>query len=96
MDDLGYRALRLCSGKGSYEAIPTRKQRLALGQLRDAMERIGRPVLDARVMLILGGSPEVTILEDGRILIKTRSEDEARTEMGRLIPFLREAVRHRT
>ena len=91
-EPLEYRAVRLCSGKGSYEVLPLHPVRLQLEKLRDGLAGSGRAVVDVRVMLIVQGKPETTILEDGRVLIKTRKEEEARAEFERLLPLLRTAV----
>jgi hypothetical protein len=67
-----YRKLRLCSSNGGYEAIPDPPLRLDLREARSALERVGIAVVDARVMLIAGTDPEVTISRTGRLLFKTR------------------------
>lgn len=72
-----YKEIRLCSGKGSYEAIPIRKLKLDLEALKAEFESDGKEVLDARVMLIVSGNPEVTVMRDGRLLIKSRDESVA-------------------
>jgi hypothetical protein len=66
-----YRKLRLCSNNGGYEAIPEPPLRLDLVQARTALERQGVAVVDARVMLVAGTDPEVTISRSGRLLFKT-------------------------
>ncbi|MCL5984458.1 MAG: hypothetical protein M1143_02680 [Candidatus Thermoplasmatota archaeon] len=86
--ELRYRELRLCSGKGSYEAIPQRPVRLHLPRVKTQVEKMGRNVLDARVMLILEGPPETTVMQDGRVLIKTRDPETAHAELERLRPLL--------
>ncbi|MCI4363192.1 MAG: hypothetical protein L3K13_02680 [Thermoplasmata archaeon] len=66
-----YSTVRLCSGGGSFEAIPTPKLALDLGRARKELEAAGVSVVDARVMLIARLEKEVTLARDGRILIKT-------------------------
>lgn len=72
-----YRALRLCSNGGGYEAIPEQRLTLDLRSLRDALRAAGLPVIDARVMLIAPGSPEITIARDGRVLVKSNDASAA-------------------
>jgi hypothetical protein len=66
-----YSTVRLCSGGGSFEAIPDPKLALDLGRARRTLEADGVGVIDARVMLIARLEKEVTLARDGRILIKT-------------------------
>jgi hypothetical protein len=83
-----YRSLALCSNKGAYEAIPEPKLRLDLSEARSKLEGAGRPVVDARVMLILPGSPEMTLTRDGKVVIKTsdaEAADRAFRELASLI-----------
>jgi hypothetical protein len=80
-----YRALRLCSNSGGYEAIPEFRRVLDLGQVRARLEAAGIPVLDARVMLIATLPPEVTISRSGRLLFKTTDERGARNALDRLL-----------
>lgn len=72
-----YRSLQLCSSGGAYEAIPDPKLKLDLQQSRAALEGSGRTVVDARVMLILPGRPEVTLTRDGKVVVKTQDPQEA-------------------
>jgi hypothetical protein len=85
-----YREIRLCSGKGSYEAIPRRKLELDLLKLKALLERSGLSVLDARVMLLVSGVPEMTVLRDARLLVKSRDRAQAEQAVGRLVPLVKE------
>ncbi len=69
---MAYRAVRLCSSGGGYEALPEGRVSLDLARVRVLLESHGIPVTDARVMLIAEMAPEVTLGRSGRILIKTR------------------------
>jgi hypothetical protein len=85
---VSYRTLQLCSSSGAYEAIPEPKLRLDLGAARRTLEGAGRQVLDARVMLIVQGEPEITLLRDGKIVVKTRdarAATQAFLELSRLL-----------
>lgn len=79
-----YRRLRLCSDRGAYEAVPEPPRPLDLVRVRHALEREGIAVVDARVMLIVGLDPEVTISRNGRLLFKTRDAAVAERAFERL------------
>ncbi len=66
-----YSTLRLCSGRGSYEAIPRPKLILDLARIAARLAAAGIPVTDARVMLLISMEKETTLSQDGRVLIKT-------------------------
>lgn len=80
-----YRALRLCSHGGGFEALPDPPRPLDLVGIRSALESAGVPVVDARVLLIAGLSPEVTISRSGRLLFKTADEAAAKRALDRLL-----------
>lgn len=67
-----YAPVRLCTGKAAYEAVPQSAARLDLARAARLLEAGGLTVTNARVMLIVGLDPEVTLSVDGRILVKTR------------------------
>ena len=79
-----YRKLRLGSNSGAYEAIPDPPRPLDLAAVRRSLEREGIAVVDARVMLLVGLDPEVTIGRNGRILFKTRDPAAAERAFERL------------
>jgi hypothetical protein len=87
-----YRTLRLCSSGGGFEAIPDPPVRLDLARLREALVREGMRVVDARVMLIAGADPEVTISRNGRLLFKTPDPKVADRAFDRLRPLLDSAT----
>lgn len=66
-----YSTLRLCSGRGSYEATPRPKLSLNLAEAAGRLREAGVGVTDVRVMLLLTLEAETTLSRDGRILIKT-------------------------
>lgn len=45
-------------------------------------------MIDARVMLILAGAPEVTISLAGRVLIKTADRSVAEQAFSRILPLI--------
>lgn len=83
-----YSTMRLCSGGGAYEAFPQPRLRVDLNDARLRLEATGLSVVDARVMLIVPGQPEVTVSRDGRILVKTRDPREAQATLRRFLSLL--------
>jgi hypothetical protein len=53
-----------------------------------ALEQDGLKVVDARVMLIAGSDPEVTISQNGRLLFKTSDPKVADQAFARLLPMI--------
>ncbi len=70
--------MRLCSGKGAYEAIPEEPVHLDLEEAARRLVGRGLDVVDARVMLLVHSDPELTISQNGRLLLKTRDPEVAR------------------
>ena len=85
-----YRQLRLCSNRGGFEAVPDPPRTVDLEMIRHRLERDGIAVVDARVMLIVGLDPEVTISRNGRLLVKTRDAAAARRSFERIESLLAE------
>ncbi len=71
--------------------MPDPPRRLRLPAVRLALEKEGIPVIDARVMLIAGSDPEVTISQNGRLLIKTPDATTADRTFARLLPLIEKA-----
>jgi hypothetical protein len=86
-----YRTLKLCSSGGGFEAVPDPPHRLTLPAVRAELEARGIPVVDARVMLIAGSDPEVTISQNGRLLIKTADASVADRTFAELLPLIEKA-----
>lgn len=87
-----YRETRLCSGKGSFEALPDRRLTVDLRRLKALLEGAGASVLDARVMLIVSWEPEVTVLRDARLLVKSRDGAQAREAVCRMEALVRRCI----
>ncbi len=83
-----YRALKLCSNGGGFEALPLDSKPIDLPRVRVALERAGVAVVDARVMLIASLEPETTISRSGRLLFKTADERAARRALERFLALL--------
>jgi len=85
---MGYYSLRLCAGGGAFEAVPAPRLSLDLRQVKDTLEALQIPVVDARVMLIAQLGREITLSRDGRVLIKTKDTAEAAAIFERLRALL--------
>jgi len=71
--------LELCSSKGAYEAVPITCMKLELSALEAKFrEKKSKIICNARVLLIIEQFCEVTIYPNGKLLLKTESEKEAR------------------
>ena len=76
--------VRLCSDKAGFEALPQRKLTFRMSEVRRLLETEGRyeVVVETPYIMVLKNSSgvEVTLSEDGRMLIKRVSgEEEANT-----------------
>ena len=83
-----YHALRVCSNRGGYEAVPHPPLTLNLRDVRHRLEQAGIAVVDARVMLIAALEAEVTIGQSGRLLFKTQDAAVAARSFDRLRTLL--------
>lgn len=88
-----YTSLKVCASRGALEAVPEPPGPVDLARVRHALEADGVPVLDCRVMLIARMEHEVTVGQDGRVLIKTTDAEAARRLLGRVAPVLEAARR---
>jgi hypothetical protein len=80
-----YSTLQLCSGRAGFEAIPRPKLRLDLPAITARLRQQGIAVVDARVMLLIRLEHEVTLSQDGRVLIKCPDPSEASRVFARLV-----------
>lgn len=80
-----YSTLKLCSGRAGFEAIPRPKLKLDLRAVAARLRQEGIPVVDARVMLLVRLEHEVTLSQDGRVLIKCPDPSEAGRLFDRLV-----------
>lgn len=82
-NELVYRTLRLCASGGGYEALPARPTALDLRAIARSLDRHGIGVTDARVMLIVRTTPELTVARSGRILVKSGDGGAAQAALDR-------------
>ena len=74
-----YATLKLCSGRGSFEAVPRPKLALDLATIATRLRASGYAVTDARVLLIARRDCEITLAADGRVLLKVADPLRAAT-----------------
>jgi hypothetical protein len=84
-----YSTLKLCSSGGAYEAAPQPRLKIDLTDAKQRLEAEGLSVVDARVLLLVSGDPEVTLSRDGRILVKTQDRALADATFQRFLRLLR-------
>ena len=74
-----FETLKICKSKGAYEAIPTKNTKLDLDALEKKLMSAGYKIIcNAKVMLIVEDKCEVSIFPNGRLLLKTNLENQAR------------------
>ncbi len=73
-------AVELCSKSGGFEVSPDSPQELDLDEQAVRFEKAGMNVVtNAGVLLVVDAGPcEVSVFESGRLLVKTRDEEQAR------------------
>ena len=71
--------LEICSSKGAYEAKPEMKMKIDMDRSEKIFRENGYEIIcNARVLLIVKKECEITVYPDGRLLLKTDSNEEAR------------------
>ncbi len=80
--------LRPCKSSAVFEALPQqmgKKFQLDLSNCRKSLEALGYvEVCDAKILLIMEKSIEVTIFPTGKLIIKTDSHDSAEQIMNEI------------
>ncbi len=71
-------AVRPCKGSSGTEVLPEGKLDLSMGPSAKLLEKAGMDVTDAGVLVIVRGSPQVTLYPSGRMLVHTDDLDLAR------------------
>lgn len=79
-----YYLLKPCRTATAFISTPRHPARLDLSATARDLEAAGWRVNDVKVMLILGGDPELTLYESGKVLVKTDDEAEARRAIDRV------------
>jgi hypothetical protein len=73
-----YYTVQPCATSAGFEARPRRPMRLSLAEAEQRLRDAGVDVLrNAGVVLLARSGCDVTVFPTGKLLLKTRSEDEA-------------------
>ena len=78
-----YSVLELCKNRAGYEAIPHEKMRLKLSDVeRDLVGAGWESLANAGILLVVKWEDvELSVFESGKLLFKTREEEQARVAM---------------
>lgn len=87
-----YYLLKPCRTATAFITTLKKPARVELSAAADALRRAGYAVTDVKVMLILGGEPELTLYESGKVLVKTDDAARARAAIDRLYETIGLAV----
>ncbi len=79
-----YYLLKPCRTATAFISTLKKPTRLDLTSAAESLRRAGLSVNDVKVMLIIGGEPELTLYESGKILVKTDDAKAARTAIDRV------------
>lgn len=79
-----YYLLKPCRTATAFISTLKKPTRVDLASAADSLRKAGLPVNDVKVMLIIGGEPELTLYESGKILVKTDDARAARSAIDRV------------
>lgn len=79
-----YYLMKPCRTATAFVSTLKKPSRVDLAQAAGRLRGAGWSVNDVKVMLILGGEPELTLYESGKILVKTDDAAAARTAIDRV------------
>ncbi len=79
-----YYLLKPCRTATAFISTLKKPARVDLAAAAVSLRNAGLPVHDVKVMLIIGGEPELTLYESGKILVKTDDANAARTAVDRV------------
>ena len=71
-------AIKPCKGSSGTEVLPEGKFELPLGASAKRLRKAGFDVTNARVLLIVRSSPQVTLYPSGRMLVHTDDLERAK------------------
>lgn len=80
--------VRPCKGSSGTEVLPESKLDLSMDASATALREAGMEVTDARVLLIVRESPQVTLYPSGRMLVHTDDLDLARDRALRVLTLV--------
>jgi len=89
---LTYFLLKPCRTATAFISTLKKPARVDLSAAAARLEAAGWRVNDVKVMLILGGEPELTLYESGKVLVKTDDEATAKQSVDRVYETIGMAV----
>ena len=81
-------AVRPCKGSSGTEVLPEGKMDLGMDASAKRLRQAGMDVTNAKVLLIVRGSPQVTLYPSGRMLVHTDDLDRARERAVQVLTLL--------
>lgn len=79
-----YYLLKPCRTATAFISTLKKPQRFPLEYVADQLRGAGMRITDLKVMLVVGGDPELTFYESGKMLVKTDHENLARSAIERV------------
>jgi len=83
-----YSVLKPCKTSAAFEAIPRERFSLDLDRSEEILKRVCTIVTNAGILLIVNDRCEVSIHKDGRLILKTDSQEVAAEQAGRIAGWL--------
>lgn len=81
---MNYYLMKPCRTATAFVSTLKKSSRVDLAEAAGRLREAGWQVNDVKVMLILGGDPELTLYESGKILVKTDDAERARRAIDRV------------
>ncbi len=83
-----YSVLKPCKTSAAFEAIPRERFSLDLDRSEEILKEVCTIVTNAGILLIVNDRCEVSIHKDGRLILKTDSQEVAGEQAGRIAGWL--------
>jgi hypothetical protein len=83
-----YSVLKPCKTSAAFEAIPRERFSLDLDRSEEILTKVCTIVTNAGILLIVNDRCEVSIHKDGRLILKTDSQEVAADQAGRIAGWL--------
>ena len=83
-----YSLLKPCRTAAAFEAVPGERLSLDLDRCEEILGAACTILANAGVLLVVSDRCEVSIHRDGRLILKTGSEEVAREQAGRIAAWL--------
>jgi len=83
-----YSILKPCRTTAAFEAVPRERLSLDLDRCEEILGPVCTIVANAGVLLVVKDRCEVSLHRDGRLVLKTDSEELAREQAGRIANWL--------